>query len=413
MAMACAVFMLFPLMPSLPAQARSAQEVQEEINEKKEHLDALESQINASETDKAAAETAMEEYKQNYENLLVLIGEQEKLITNTDAQLDAKSEELAKTVQSLQENREKFEERLVAIYKVNNANVLSSIFTVSSFTEFLQMVDALRRISQNDTSLLDDLVAEREAFTQHKADLENTIENLNTQMEELQGNRDWAAGKVSEMEYLASQATEEIQASQDETKKTEAEIAELEAERQKIFEKAAALASQKNDGSTRQTANGPVADNGAADQGGADAGDQTGGQADPPAVDYSGTLRWPVPAGTYVSSWFGDGRSNTGSHYGIDIPAGEGSAIVAAAPGTVVIAEFHYSYGNYIVIDHGDGMRTLYAHCVRLDVGVGAVVDTGQTIAGVGNTGDSYGAHLHFEVHDNGVRQNPVNYLNI
>ena len=87
--------------------------------------------------------------------------------------------------------------------------------------------------------------------------------------------------------------------------------------------------------------------------------------------------------------------------------------ISAAESGKVITASYHWSYGNYIVIDHGNGLSTLYAHCSSLAVGAGQSVSKGQTIGYIGSTGNSTGPHLHFEVRVNGSRTNPLNYISV
>ena len=101
------------------------------------------------------------------------------------------------------------------------------------------------------------------------------------------------------------------------------------------------------------------------------------------------------------------------SHKGTDIGANKGTAIVAAASGTVTISSYGYNggYGNYVMISHGNGIQTLYGHCTDLLVSVGEKVSQGQPIATVGNTGNSQGNHLHLEIRVNGVAQNPQNYV--
>lgn len=101
------------------------------------------------------------------------------------------------------------------------------------------------------------------------------------------------------------------------------------------------------------------------------------------------------------------------SHKGIDIGAPKGTKIVAAASGTVTYAQYGYGggYGNHVIISHGNGVQTLYGHCTSLLVSQGQHVSQGQTIATVGNTGNSQGNHLHLEIRVNGVAQNPQNYL--
>lgn len=117
------------------------------------------------------------------------------------------------------------------------------------------------------------------------------------------------------------------------------------------------------------------------------------------------------PVSGTVTSRFGArwGRS----HKGLDIGAPKGTPIKAAASGTVTVAQYGYSggYGNYVMISHGNGIQTLYGHCNSLNVSVGQSVSQGQVIAYVGNTGNSYGNHLHLEIRVNGVAQNPQNYV--
>ncbi len=117
------------------------------------------------------------------------------------------------------------------------------------------------------------------------------------------------------------------------------------------------------------------------------------------------------PVSGTVTSRFGSrwGRS----HKGIDIGAPKGTPIKAVASGTVTVAQYGYSggYGNYVMISHGNGVQTLYGHCNSLNVSVGEQVSQGQVIAFVGNTGNSFGNHLHLEIRVNGVAQNPQNYL--
>ena len=122
------------------------------------------------------------------------------------------------------------------------------------------------------------------------------------------------------------------------------------------------------------------------------------------------TLIKPI-SGT-ITSKFGAGSSiRRSSHTGLDISAPKGTAIKAAASGTVTFSGYKGSYGNMIVISHGNGVQTYYAHCSALYLSAGASVSQGQVIAAVGSTGNSTGPHLHLEVRVNGVAYNPQNYL--
>ena len=122
-------------------------------------------------------------------------------------------------------------------------------------------------------------------------------------------------------------------------------------------------------------------------------------------------LRWPVQDSRTV--WKGNpyGIINGKLHSGIDIPADQGAVILAAADGTVTETGFDAARGNYLVLDHGDGLTTLYAHCRNVDVKEGDTVKAGEMVAAVGSTGMSTGPHLHFEVRQDGEAQNPVAYF--
>ena len=115
------------------------------------------------------------------------------------------------------------------------------------------------------------------------------------------------------------------------------------------------------------------------------------------------------PISGTITSRFG-GR-NLGVHTGLDIAASTGTPIKAAASGTVTFAGWKGSYGNMIIISHGDGVQTYYAHCISLIANLGDYVSQGDVIAKVGSTGNSTGSHLHLEVRVNGVAQNPQNYV--
>jgi len=133
------------------------------------------------------------------------------------------------------------------------------------------------------------------------------------------------------------------------------------------------------------------------------------------AVAYvGGEMEWPAPGNYTITSNFG-GRADpiTGvwsSHGGTDIRAPYGAPIIAANSGVVIFAGWHYSYGNYVIIDHGGGIATLYGHSSKLLVSTGQEVSRGEKIALVGSTGYSTGNHLHFEARINGVRTDAMKY---
>ncbi|SKA84058.1 Peptidase family M23 [Gemmiger formicilis] len=127
-----------------------------------------------------------------------------------------------------------------------------------------------------------------------------------------------------------------------------------------------------------------------------------------------GALCWPLPGHTYISCHFGgvDAFGNAG-HRGTDIPAPEGTPILAAHSGTVLVSGWNNSYGNQVLLDNGAGLSTRYAHMTQTAVTAGEAVTAGQVIGYVGSTGDSTGFHLHFEVMHNGVRVNPMDMVSV
>ena len=124
---------------------------------------------------------------------------------------------------------------------------------------------------------------------------------------------------------------------------------------------------------------------------------------------------WPCPSSSRITSSFGDRESPTegasSNHKGVDIGASSGADILAAASGQVVIATYSYSAGNYIMIDHGGGVSTVYMHCSQLLVSQGEEVSQGQVIGKVGSTGYSTGPHLHFGIRSGGSYVNPLSYV--
>ena len=127
-----------------------------------------------------------------------------------------------------------------------------------------------------------------------------------------------------------------------------------------------------------------------------------------------GALCWPLPGHTYISCHFGevDAFGNAG-HRGTDIPAPEGTPILAAHSGTVLVSGWNDSYGNQVLLDNGAGLSTRYAHMTQTAVTAGEAVTAGQVIGYVGSTGDSTGNHLHFEVMQGGVRVNPMDMVSV
>ena len=142
----------------------------------------------------------------------------------------------------------------------------------------------------------------------------------------------------------------------------------------------------------------------------------SGGTAGGGGTTYTGgVFTWPVPGYNQITSYFGSRTSPvagaSSNHRGIDIACDTGAAVVAAASGTVIVAAYNYAEGNYVCIDHGGGVVTVYMHNSSLAVSVGETVAAGQQIASAGSTGVSTGPHCHFGVRVNGAYVDPLGYL--
>ena len=259
--------------------------------------------------------------------------------------------------------------------------------------------------------MLDQYVATKESIADSKKKLE-------TEKAELQEMKTQTEAKQDSVQLLLNEKNKELQnvnaqigeksaqakAYEDDIKAQEAKIAQMEAEiKKKEAEEAAKKAAEE--AARKAAAAGKTNNSTAKGNTGSTTTTSTG----------SSSLRWPCPASGRITSGFGKRKSPTAgassNHKGIDISASTGSSIVAAAGGTVSIATYSYSAGNYVVVNHGNGLSTVYMHCSQLLVSAGDTVKAGQTIAKVGSTGYSTGSHLHFAVRKNGSYVNPSSYV--
>lgn len=372
--MFCAVLVFFAGM-HLNAYAETAEERYQRL---KEELASITEEIAGYQDQKTQAQhrrTALLAQQALLEEMIALNREQ---IDKTQQQLDAKADEVAQKRAELYENEELFHSRLIAIYKQNDAGMLSILLNVDNVTEFLTVLDSLQRISKNDTELIQHLDEQRLALEAEQAEIDAMLAELNVQHEELAANAEELAANISAQNSRISAADAQIKAQQEAYDDTYAELVAAQKEMAQI-------------------------------------GGGLGGSTSGDGSQYvGGTFTWPVPGFYNISCYFGAPDPNGVPHRGMDISGGgiSGATIVAAGAGTVIVASYaHYSYGNYIVVDHGAGVKTLYAHCSALWAAAGTPVAAGTPIGAVGSTGFVTGPHLHFEVSVNNVLQNPLSYL--
>ena len=342
---------------------------------------ALDKKIQQAQANIAATKKKLQAEKNKQADLQVQITNVEGQLTlylskidTVNAAIKQKQLEIDKKASEVELNEDLFAERVHNLYISNtSASTMATLLSAESFSDFLNRAEILKRISESDQQLINTLSQEKEDLKNMKADLESEKAELTQTKNEI-------SNKEKELESLYSQSKGNETALQKaeeqylkDKQKYEKQNQALEAELQRI------LAAQAS-------------------------GDAYG----------DGILKWPMPGYSRISSPFG-WRYIFGQrdwHTGIDIPAPKGTGIVAADAGKVLwVKKVSYGYGWHLLIDHGDGKATLYAHTSRIDVSEGQMVTKGQVIAGIGTTGTSTGYHLHFEVRINGAQVNPLGYV--
>lgn len=301
----------------------------------------------------------------------------EQLIEELDRMIEVKTEEIAQKEIDIEKQYNLCLERLRYSYEEGTTGYLEMILDSDSLSDFLSRIERVASILDYDKSLLARYEKEKNELIEAKETLEAASEQKKSVLEQLEADKaDYSSQLAETNSYISN-----LEADESEALKA---YYEAKAQEEKLDKELTAYLVQLQEKLNKQY--------------------------------VGGVLNWPIALQyNHISSNYG-GRTLYGVydfHGGIDISRmPEGTKILAANSGTVVVATYHYSYGNYIIIDHGGGMSTLYAHASKLLVSVNQEVTTGQAIAIVGSTGYSSGTHLHFEVRKNGVRQNPLEYVN-
>ncbi len=315
-----------------------------------------------------------------------------------DEMISEKEQEVLHAQELEKEQLERYRSRVRAMEENGNLNYLALILKANDLGEMLTAMDDVGEIMQRDRELEDEYIRARENTEEVKAEYESYRADINAKQEVLRSEQEKLQAEIDEADelllslhedYLNRQAEiAEIQKEEDATNASlNALVAELEAER---AAEAAAAAAQSGGG----------------------AGSGVSSQA---AVYATGYFIFPVASYAYISSRFGERiHPITGEkkhHNGMDIAANSGTAVFAADGGRVVLAEWYGGYGNCIMIEHGNGYKTLYGHLSYIGVREGQYVNQGDTIGQVGSTGNSTGPHLHFEVYANGNRIDPEQFF--
>ena len=393
------------------ATSKAIEDAKKKVSSMEEEKKKVESTLKELEGKKSDTAAYVKELDRN---LSALAGELTKLegdISQKEEQIEEAKVELETA--KITENRqyEDMKLRIQYMYENGQTGLLESMMQSESIAELLNRAEYVSKISEYDRKMLDQYVATKESIADSKKKLE-------TEKTELQEMKTQTEAKQDSVQLLLNEKNKELQnvnaqigeksaqakAYEDDIKAQEAKIAQMEAEiKKKEAEEAAKKAAEE--AARKAAAAGKTNNSTAKGNTGSTTTTSTG----------SSSLRWPCPASGRITSGFGKRKSPTAgassNHKGIDISASTGSSIVAAAGGTVSIATYSYSAGNYVVVNHGNGLSTVYMHCSQLLVSAGDTVKAGQTIAKVGSTGYSTGSHLHFAVRKNGSYVNPSSYV--
>ncbi len=312
----------------------------------------------------------------------------ENQLDKINEQIDEKKNNIAITEEKITTQEQAFLERMVASYMQEDVDYIELVLGSVDLVDFLTRMDSVNAIMDYDRKIIDDLKKNRASLIADKTALEEAqatqVSRANEYADTIKETQTALQQKYDYMQQLTAVESTWV-AEYNKQKELENQInKELEqylwelAEKQRKLEEQQKLEAQKYQ---------------AAKSG------------------------WPLEAGAswYVSSNFGwrDLYGVQDYHLGIDLACANGTDVLAFNSGTVLKSEYHWSYGNYVLIDHGGGIATLYAHLSDRWVAAGDTVTSGQQIGNVGLTGTTFGYHLHFEVRENGSVTDPAPYLGI
>lgn len=367
---------VFVLAVSMAVQGNASQlsDYQKSLKEAEAKKSALAKDIQKTEKDLNWNKKKRDEIVKELEKLGLEKQEIEQQVQLLESAIQSLDDAIAKAEAEYEEQLELLKERLRIMYKRSSTVwELEELLKSKSLNEFVVRVRLMQQIAENDQSLLDSVEAKRLEIEELKAQKEYELENAVEQVKQYMR-------KIEEKEVSRSALDKEIKSDEKSLKKYLQEQDELEKrsnELEILIQKA-----QKASG-----------------------------------VYRGGKLVWPMPTDPNIYSYYGNRLHPIYKvwkmHTGIDIGASLNEAIVAAGDGTVIFAGSQGGYGNTVIIDHGGGITTLYAHINNrgILVKVGQDVKAGQQIAKAGKTGTATGTHLHFEVRVNGKHVNPLEYV--
>ncbi|MDO4961062.1 MAG: peptidoglycan DD-metalloendopeptidase family protein [Eubacteriales bacterium] len=372
-------------------------ENREKLNEIKSQtyeVDAKLSELNKLKSDAAAYITKLDAeltgVGAEIDKLQNQITDLEELIVQTEGELsDAQAEE--------EKQYASMKTRIKFMYEHSNENILDVLFGSETIADLLNRTEYIQNVSRYDRDKLDEFIALKEAIASKKEDLESEMDILEQTQAEVEDRK-------ASLEKLQADKKKEVSAYNARIASAESELSSMQADMANI--QAAIKAEENNIAAIEAEIRRQEEE--------ARKAAEAAGKAFTPMSAGDVSFTWPCPGSGRITSYFGDRESPTegasSNHKGIDVGAPTGTGIVAAAGGTVVIATYSASAGNYVMISHGGGVYSVYMHMSSIAVSKGQTVSRGSTIGAVGSTGYSTGPHLHFGIRINGSYVNPLNY---
>ena len=381
LAVVLALLMLLPIFSMIAGNASAVTQseidaLKKEQQESQAKQQELKEQLADVEADQQAAQQKRELLTQQLNAINAEIKNIDAQIAYYDGEIAQKEEERKEAEAREQEQYELFCQRVRLMEEEGTVSYWSILFNAENFSDLLDRIADVDAVMDYDNAVMDQLIATRQELERLQAELESARAEEQAAKEQQEAKKAEQQAKVAEAQKLLDQINANIEEVNRQLDEESAAAADIQAE---IAKKQKQLEEQRK-------------------------------QQNIVISSETGYL-WPLPGYYRLSSQFGYRiHPITGvahSHTGIDIPASGGTSILAAKSGQVVTSAYHYSYGNYVVIDHGNGNSTLYAHMRSRAVSEGQMVTQGQVIGYVGTTGSSTGNHLHFEVRDNYTRVDP------
>lgn len=392
----CLVFVISCAAPGIPAQAVTSESIKEkerEIEKAKEQVSGLKSNLTDVEKLKKELEQSKNDLTTFVQQLDGQLADIQKKIEQYNTMITEKEQEIEETTQELEaavaqqeEQYAAMKKRIQFMYERSDSFYMETLFGADSISGIVNRADYIEALSRYDREKLDEYVETRKYVELCKEELEAEKQVLDEAKEAVKQEEASVNSLIDEKEAQIVSVSGDIANKEAAIKEYEEMIAQENAE-------IAALEKAVAEERARLEAENARA-----------------------RIYNGGMFTWPCPGYKRISDEYGNRMHPILGvekfHNGIDLAASTGTPILAAYDGDVVAADYSGSMGNYIMIDHGSGLYTIYMHCSALYVSKGQSVYKGQNIAAVGSTGRSTGPHLHFSVRLNGNYVSPWNYLN-